>query len=659
MEFRLLGALEVINDGEDITPTAPKLREVLALLVLHANQLVRIESLIDELWGDNPPVSALSTLQTYIYKLRKVLFDRVAGITLVTKPAGYLAMVPPECVDVCAFEESVAEGLKAMERGDATAAAQALATALARWRGPALADVLSGSLLTAHGTRLEERKLTAIELRIEAELKLGRHIELISELKELTSANPYHEGLHTKLMLALYRAGRRGEALESYRQVRSVLVDELGVEPSPQTMRMQQCLLTSDPALDNVMAPVPAPRAVPTLSTPAQLPPDIADFAGRRSEVSRAEQLITCGSESGTAVRVVLITGMPGVGKTVLGVRAAHRAASRFPGGQLFADLGSPGRTPSSPAAILWRFLRAAGFRPDEIPDCTDERSKLFRTWTARHAALIFLDDAVSAAQVIPLLPGSPYCGVVVTSRSRLPGLPGACHVELDVFTVAEGVELLANIAGRGRVDADVRAAEQLVELCGRLPLAIRSVGAKLAATPGWPIAKLIGMLGASRSRLDQLACAGYDIRTRFDASYQRLSEPDKGAFRLLGLLRDGEFTEDRVAALLGCSPPDADDLLARLVDHRLLRVTGHGPGGIRYGFHQFARLYARDRLQELLTGEDRADLRPVARAALHMASTGPPGSGPAQPTLRELADAPVVAGPRHHAPGDVRSLTG
>jgi DNA-binding SARP family transcriptional activator len=656
MEFRLLGALEVIEDGQDITPSAPKLREVLALLVLRNNQLVQIESLIDELWGEDPPSSALSTLQTYIYKLRKVLFDRASDSTLVTKQAGYLAVIPPGNVDVCRFEESLCEGRKAMEKGDAAASAQMLAEALAMWRGPALADVLPGSALASHVTRLEESRLTAIEQRIDAELQLGRHLELISELRELTSANPYHEGLHTKLMLALYRAGRRGEALESYQQVRSVLVDELGVEPSTQTRRMQQSLLSSDPELDNVLAPAAgaaAAASVATLSTPAQLPPDIADFAGRRSEAARIEPLITRDDEPGTAVHVVLLTGMPGVGKTALGVRAAHRVARHFPGGQFFADLGASGEEPSRPGTILWRFLRAIGLSPDEIPENTDERSKLFRTWTARHAALIFLDDAASARQVVPLLPGSPHCSVVVTSRSRLSGLPGTRHVELDLLAVAEGVELLGNIAGRSRIGADVRAAEQLVELCGRLPLALRSAGARLIASPAWPVAKVTQLLGAPRSRLDQLTCADYDVRARFDASYQLLSEPDKGAFRLLSLLDEHEFPGRKAAALLGCSVPEADDFLARLIDHHLLRAMAPGTDGdIRYGFHELARLYARDRLQQVINGEERLPLRPVALAAFHAAE-------PAPTPLRELSDRHAAGrAQRHqHASGEVQSL--
>lgn len=653
MEFRLLGAFEVIDNDENLTPTAPKLREVLALLVLRGNQLVQIETLMEELWGETPPSSALSTLQTYIYKLRKILFDRADDITLVTKPAGYVALIPPEKVDVRRFEKAMAEGLKAIEKQDAAASASTLGSALGLWRGRALTGVQPGSVLGGHITRLEESRLTALEFRIEAELKLGRHVELISELKELTAANPYHEGLHSKLILALYRAGRRGEALETYQRLRTVLVNELGVEPAPPTMRMQQCVLNSDPGLDNVLARTAAAPASSTLATPAQLPPDVADFSGRRNEVAHLEQLITAGTRAGTAVRVILITGMPGVGKTVIGVRVGHRVASHFPGGQFFADLGASGGQPPLPNVILGRFLRAIGLSADEIPEGADERSKLFRTWTAQHAALIFLDDAASASQVMPLLPGSPRCSVVITSRSRLPDLPGPRHVALDVLAVGEGVELLANIAGRSRIASDLRAAEQLVELCGRLPLAIRSAGARLAATPSWPVAKVIGLLGAPRSRLAQLACNEYDVRARFNASYQRLSEREKGAFRILSLLGDSDFTECRASELLGCATSEADELLARLIDLQLLRmVAPKSDGDIRYVFHELARLFARDQLQELLNGDDRSALRPVARAI----ARGAHRAVPTQAQLRELGDGPVV-GHRHQAGREVPSL--
>lgn len=251
--------------------------------------------------------------------------------------------------------------------------------------------------------------------------------------------------------------------------------------------------------------------------------------------------------------------------------------------------------------------------------------------------------------------PGSAHCGVVVTSRSRLSGLAGTRHVELDLLAVAEGVELLGNIAGQARIGADLRAAEQLVELCGRLPLAIRSAGARLVATPAWPVAKVTQLLGAPRSRLDQLTCADYDVRARFDASYQLLSEPDRGAFRLLSLLNERGFSGGRAAVLLGCSPPEADELLARLIDGHLLRAMAPGADGdIRYGFHELARLYARDRLQQLISGEDRFPLRPVALAAMRAAEPSPI-------PLRELADGQVAArAPQyHHASGEVvHSLT-
>ncbi|WP_248958503.1 AfsR/SARP family transcriptional regulator [Sphaerisporangium perillae] len=644
MEFRVLGSLQVVDDTADLTPSAAKVRAVLAMLVLRHNQIVSTRELIDELWGERPPATALPTLHTYVYKLRKMLG---AGdlAAVVTKPYGYLLATAPETIDVYRFERLVADGWSALERDDAGHATEALSEALALWRGPALANLAAGELLSAQITRLEESRLRALQLRLDADLRLGRHRELISELKELIATHPLNEDFYAKLMTALYQAGRRGEALEVYQNLRQTLVGQLGLEPSPALCRLQQRLLSANPGLDQPdldPAPQAAPRAAAPAATvkPAQLPPDIADFVGRGQVGEQIAAVLARPAESGTAVRVICISGMPGVGETTLAVHAAHRARAAFPSGQFFAELGGPGAA-ADPGEVLAGFLRAASVPPGDIPGDRDERSKLFRTWCSDRQVLIVLDDAASSAQIQPLLPGSAGCAVIVTSRFALHGFAGAHMVELDPLAQEEGLELLARIIGLARVEAERAAAEQVVRLCGRLPLALRCAGSRLAAGQGLTLGKLAERLEDPRTRLSDLRVADLDVRTSFHATYERLGEPERSLFRLLGLLQTPYVTMRQAGALLGCDPGHAERLLARLADCSLLSARPTPLGEVRYAIHELARLYARECLEtELDTfGETVAEARATepAEDAQHAEPEEPAvsgGNGAPVPTL-------------------------
>lgn len=608
MEFRVLGPLEIRDGDRELTPLAPKLREVLALLLLRRNQIVPIGALIDELWGEDPPRSAKSTLQTYIYKLRKIFHaagEAGSGLTLITKPAGYLAAIAQERIDVYWFERLVRDGHSAAEDGDARQATRSLAEALALWRGPALADVDAGEMLAAYVTRLNESRVRALELRIEADMRLGRHRELISELRELASGFPLHEGFHAQLMLALYRAGRRSEGLEVYQSVRAKLIDELGIEPGGALRETQRMILadTSPPEPRQAELAVTTPDPPAMSMRPAHLPPDIGDFTGRAVLTEQIARQVTPRGQQGTAVRVALVTGMAGVGKTALAVHAAHQVSDVFEDGQLFADLrGSSAGQFANPGEILGEFLRAVGVAPAQIPAATGERSGMFRSWTRNRSLLVVLDDAVSASQVQPLLPASPACGVLITSRSTLPGLAGARTVELGVLDAAESIELLSSIAGRARVDEDPAAATELTRLCGHLPLIIRAAATRLTAVRGWPLAEVARQVGAACGYADGLRSFGIDIRSSLEPGYLRLPEPDRSAFRLLSLLQDREFTALQAARLLGCAVATARQHLAHLVEGHFLDACGQDEtGDVRYRFHQFVRLFARACLDEVL----------------------------------------------------------
>lgn len=626
MEFRVLGPLEIRDGERELTPLAPKLREVLALLLLRHNQIVPMNALIDELWGENPPRSALSTLQTYVYKLRKIFHavnETTDGFTLVTKPAGYRAAIAPERIDAYGFEQLVKNGNAALEDGDVREAARSLAQALALWRGPALADVDTGELLAAYVTRLNESRVRALELRVEADMRLGRHRELISELRELAVSFPLHEGFHAQLMLALHRAGRRPEALEVYQSARASLIGELGIEPGAALRDLQRMILsdthplTPEPEPEPTQTPAAIPGASPRPMRPAQVPPDISDFSGRSVATEQVRRHLTVGGEQRAAVRITLITGMVGVGKTALAAHAAHQVSDAFADGQLFADLRGSSDEPVSPGEILGEFLRAAGVAPAHIPQAPGERSRMFRSWSRDRSLLVVLDDAAHASQVQPLLPASPACGVVITSRSVLPGLAGTRTVELGMLDVTESIELLSCIVGRARIDDEPAAAGELMKLCGYLPLVIRAAATRLTSSPVWPLAEVVQHLRAACAHLDGLRSFGLDIRSTLEPGYLRLPEPARSVFRLLSLMQDREFTAWQVAHLLGCGIAAARQHLAGFVESHFLQTCGQDEiGNVRYRFHELVRLFARACLDEVL-GDPSYGAVAAARPAL------------------------------------------
>ncbi len=600
MRFLVLGSLAIVDDARHFTPSAPKVRKVLSLLLLRHNQLISTRDFIDELWGDNPPASAHSTLQTYIYKLRKLLAEHShtgAGDMLITRQYGYEIIIPPETLDLCQFEQLMDQGISILGRNDLEGGAEALSEALSLWRGAALADVSAGSLLSAYITALEEKRLRALELRLDADLQLGRHREVVSELTKLIWAHPLHEEFHAKLMVALHRSGRRSEALQAYRHMREVLVKELGVDPSPASRQLHQALLSSDPSLD--IAPSRAPISVGrgTFAPPAQLPPDVADFTGRAPELERIVTWLARPDSGRGALGMVSITGMPGVGKTAFTVHAAHQIRKHFPDGQFFVDLKGSGGTPARPSTILYRMLRAVGIPDDQISSALVERSNLFRTWSADRRVLVVLDDAASTDQVQPLLPSSPRSAVLVCRRTGLLGLPGARVLGLDVLPVADGVELLTKIVGPDRVAKDSHGAETIVRQCGCLPLAIRAAATRLVAR-GWGLGALAARLARWRTRLDELCSAGFDLRGGFDSSYYLLDDESRDALRTLSLFGTKEFSGVDAARLLDWDTDAVDIVLERLAERHFLQVREEGNGrDLSFAFHELTRILARNYL--------------------------------------------------------------
>jgi DNA-binding SARP family transcriptional activator len=624
MRFQVLGNFEVLADARDITPSAPKLRQAFALLILRHNEIVPVETLIDELWGIRPPSQAVRTVQTYIYELRRnlaVLNGEDGKQLLLTRPSGYMATVHPNALDVHSFSNLVKDGREALVVGNPAGAKELLTRALSLWHGRALANVDRGDLLEVHATELEESRLRAMEMRVDADFQLNQHFELIGELKSLAAANPLHEGFHAKLMLALYRSGRRSEGLAVYQQLRRRLIDELGLEPVPEAQRLQQALLAADPTLD------PDPGAESThpgrtiVVRPAQLPPDIVDFTGRRAVLRQLRGLLEAG-HGGTAVPMVSIVGMAGVGKTTTAVHFAHMIRSGYPDGQLYVPLGGCQAEPRNAGEVLARILRVSGAPISYLPDTLEERMGVYRTWILDRRVLLLLDDADSATQVQPLLPGGTGCAVIITSRAPLYGLRGLKTIELDVFSPDEGVELLAQVIGRERVDAERPVAAAIVRMVSGLPLAVNFVGERLTVFRTMRLSAFATKLRQAirQRRLSDLSEIGLDLFDRLEASFRRLTEHDQRAF--LRLARLGRvFTTEQVAKTLSVDNMAADILLMRLVDARLVRILAEIAEERRYGLYRFVYAYASERAA---TAEMCVDGDPCRRSNRCLGSADP-----------------------------------
>ncbi|NUS05564.1 MAG: tetratricopeptide repeat protein [Nonomuraea sp.] len=584
--FAVLGPLEVTVGGRPVHVGGPRAQATLAALLLADERIVPIDRLVDQVWGEDPPSSGRNQVMIAVSALRKALRNAGADPGLIeTAESGYRLRAP--AVDTRTVEANLA---RAREAEPAQAAALLRETSRL-WRGQVLAGMDSPALRAA-AVRWEELRLTVLEDWAELELELGRHRSLVGELGVFVAEHPLRERPRGQLMLALHRSGRQAEALEVYERGRAVLVDELGLEPGPALRAVRDAILRDEPS-----ARRPEHRV-----RPAQLPPAVSAFSGRRRELALLDSLLDP-PDNQHELPICVVYGVSGVGKTGLVVSWAHRMADRFPDGQLFVNLRGHDRDapPLPPEAALAGFLRALGVPGERIPASVDERTALFRSEVAGRRMLIVLDNAASAAQVRPLLPGTAGCRVVITSLTQLTGLiahHGARSIGLDVLTREEAVELLGRLAGAERVRAEQEAAHRLGELCDGLPLALRIVGARMMSRSSWTLAGLAGRLESERGRLDELRQEELEVRGSFALSYRNLPATAKLVFRRLGLLDlPGGFAPWVVAALAEVPLPVAEELCEQLVDRQLAQPLGDDAAGRpRYGFHDLIRLFSRER---------------------------------------------------------------
>jgi DNA-binding SARP family transcriptional activator len=615
VRFEVLGPVSAWRDTERIDLGSPQQRTVLAVLLLAEGAQVSVGALVDAVWGNAAPASAVPTLHVYVHRLRRLLepgTDKASSV-IQSIGDGYRVRTTSDQLDLGAFRRLLAQAEQARGADDIKVRADCLRDALALWSGPALAG-LRGGYAEMQRQRLDELRLSALAARLAAELDLGAHADITAELTELVAEHPLDERFRQMLMLALYRSDRQAAALETYREAHALLADELGVDPGPELRATYERVLRADPGLLIPAGPSgstgpAADTVVPPdeeLAVPAQLPADLPVFVGRETQLAEAAQLAP-----GGAVVVTAIAGMAGVGKTAFAVHWARQVADRFPDGQICVDLRGfdPDTAPVPPERALRTVLEAFGTAPQSLPRDTAALAAHYRTVLADRRVLLLLDNARDAEQVRPLLPGAPGSLVIVTSRNRLTGLvkDGALPFHLDVLSPAEARDLLALRLGHQRVAAEPAAVEEIITLCARLPLALAVAAARAATRPTFPLAVLADELRDSQGSLDAFSEGDddVDVRAVFSWSYHALTPCAARVFRLLAVHPGPDISLAAAASLAGLTVPHVRRLLAELTrahlaDERVPR---------RFSVHDLLRAYAGELAD---TVDDPEELRTV-----------------------------------------------
>ncbi|MFI8807069.1 AfsR/SARP family transcriptional regulator [Micromonospora chalcea] len=599
MDIRLLGVPEVWRGAAPLPLGTPKQQTALAVLVLHGGQLVTVDTLVDELWPDDPPRSALANVRTYVGNLRRT-FDRHHGPNLVRLSGGYRLDVDDERVDVRRFEYLTGEAASAWSDGQHERVDELLGQGERLWRGPLVAGLRVGPVLTARRAALEEQRLAAIELRARLDVALGRTRAAIALLTDHVNSHPYREQAHALLASALKADGDAGGALAVIQRAESILIRQLGVEPGTELLSLRRSLLGRTAGHSPFAARKGGPERGGAVTSsarrvhPRHLPRNTADFIGRRELVER--MLAEIGSSGDEAPTVRVIDGMAGSGKTLFALHLAHLLSDRYPDGQLFIDLrGHTEGAPVEPGDALTVLLRQLEVPAGRIPGDHKERAELWQRELQGRRVVLVLDNAVDGQQVRPILPAGPGSVVLVTSRRRLSVSDVGPAVSLPVMTSDEAIELLARTAGTERISKEPAAATEVARRCGHLPLAVRLAGGWLAHRPAWRVSDLARRLETGGSVLRQLAVEQQTVGGAFSASYEHLAEPARWLFRLVGL-HPGDSFDARMAAALADLPLDrAERMLDDLLDQHLIEEVGPG----RYRMHDLMRQYSAELLRE------------------------------------------------------------
>ncbi|WP_406270096.1 helix-turn-helix domain-containing protein [Nocardia sp. NBC_00881] len=583
LRVEILGSLRVSVDGTPVDPGSEAQHVLLGLLALTPNVSVTRGALLDALWDVRPAYGTANLLQSRVSRLRRRLQPSIADDSrsqpIPVTRSGYQLTVTEYQHDLLVFRRLVTRARQARDDRDLNAACGLFAEAIALWRGDPLDGIVALQTHPIVLALVREYRAVVVEYA-SAAATLGCYQEVLPLLQQVADADPLHESIHAALMIALAGSGQQAAALNVFDTLRRRLASELGADPRPELTAAYQRVLRQE---------VGRPEFTP-ISAHHQLPPDIADFIGRKVEL---QQLLDGSSadNADTSVPVFLIEGMAGIGKTRLAVHAAHRLRreGRYGDGQLYVDLqGHAAQPPANPSSVLAMFLRQLGVPGDQIPPGSGERAAMYRDRLYGKSTVIILDNAVLEDQVLPLLPAGPANMVLITSRRTL-ALDGAETLILSTFTPAEAEEMLNQAVGAKRVQAEPDASRSLVELCGRLPLALAIAARRLQSRPAWTVADLVEQLESTGGLLDELAAGSGRLRSAFDLSYRSLGADEQRMFRFLGPLPSDGFITAYVAALMRLTPSYTRLLLDRLADENLVTVVSRN----HYQLHRLLRDYA------------------------------------------------------------------
>lgn len=613
VEFRVLGSLEVLDQRVVVDLGPPRIRLICGILLVRPGDLVSIDRLVDELWPENPPPIARALIRDYVSRLRRALRSGPSGEDpVLTRKPGYLLRVDDQELDLHRFEWLIAEARAAVQAGQPGHGEELYRQALGLWRGDPFADVPHTACIATAVTWLAEQQLTTREEWFDAALAAGHAANVVTKLTEFVSAHPLRERPTGQLMLALYRCGRQAEALEQYQRMRRALAEDVGVDPGAELLRLHQRILNADPTLHCAAEPSEIVEVsdaatvtgtkVLVARTPRQLPRKLPTFVGRDRELGVLTARLAA-DHTGVGP-VMVLHGGPGVGKSALADHAAHLTAFCFPDGQLHVNLrgATPGVKALSAAEALQQLLHALGITGTDIPAGTDEAAGLLRSVAAGQRMLIVLDNAATAAQVRPLLPG---CAVLVTSRARLAVLEGVTHVHVAPLSPDMAYAMLEGLISDARTAKDPVATRRLAELCDHLPLGLHVAAARLNARPSWAVRDLVDRLTDERQRLAELTVGDIALRSSLAVSHTALHDSHNStdqsaarAFRLFGLLPITNLDVGLAAAVLGVLPAEADRIVERLLDAHLVEEPVPG----RFHMHDLTRLFAHDLAVDTVT---------------------------------------------------------
>jgi DNA-binding SARP family transcriptional activator len=633
VRFSLLGPVRAWRGPAELDLGPSQQRALLALLVIRANQLVSVDDIIDLIWGQDPPGSAVNTVHKYIGSIRRLLEPgleaRASGRSLARRSGAYRLAIDDNMSDLIAFRRTAKDARAAQVEGRPADALDLYLEVLALRRG------VCGEDLDLHGrnrdyfTTVDQEYVIAVARAADAALASAQAPQILPLLRQAASTEPLDESLQARLILVLAATGQQAPALSHYQSVRALLSDELGIDPGAemraalsQVLRQERLSAApghlagtavtpgpADPPGRQAVSRGPSPGGPAPLVPPAQLPADLPTFAGRESELAQLCELLHPSRELPGTVAIFAIDGMAGIGKTTFALHCAHHAAKHFEDGQLYLNLrgfDSSARA-TAPADALRVLLCSLGIPAGQMPADLDARAGLYRSVLARKRVLIVLDNARDVAQVRPLLPAGPGCLVITTSRNPLAGLAmteSARLLTLNLPGVPAAKETLERRLGAGRVAAEPEAVDEIIRRCGRLPLALAIVSARAAAHPSFTLASIAADLRRTHGRLDAFSTAGVadDARTVFSWSYRRLSPPACRLFRLLSLRPASDITAGAAASLLGAPPGEANRLMTELTSTAL--ITEHRPG--RYSVHDLIRAYATELSEKSDSDADR-----------------------------------------------------